>query len=103
VAPDKPGFLEELKRRHVWRVAVAYAVAGWLLVQIATQVFPIFHMPDWTAQIVVLLVVLGFPLAVIFAWVFEITPTASAAPNPPIRPPRDRNSPIAKSGESSTP
>ena len=74
MAPDKPGFLEELKRRHVWRVAVAYAVAGWLLVQVATQVFPIFHMPDWTAQIVVLLVVLGFPVAVVFAWVFEITP-----------------------------
>ncbi|MGH8113663.1 MAG: hypothetical protein ACREPS_01215, partial [Rhodanobacteraceae bacterium] len=74
MAPDKPGFLEELKRRHVWRVAVAYAVAGWLLVQVATQVFPIFHMPDWTAQIVVLLVVLGFPVAVVSAWVFEITP-----------------------------
>jgi TolB-like protein/Tfp pilus assembly protein PilF len=74
VAPEKPGFFEELKRRHVWRVAVAYAVAGWLLVQVATQVFPIFHMPDWTAQLVVLLLVLGFPVAVIFAWVFEITP-----------------------------
>jgi len=74
VVSEKPGFLEELKRRHVWRVAVAYALAGWLLVQIATQVFPIFHMPDWIAQLVVLLVVLGFPLAVIFAWVYEITP-----------------------------
>jgi TolB-like protein/cytochrome c-type biogenesis protein CcmH/NrfG len=74
VAPDKPGFLEELKRRHVWRVAVAYAVLGWLLVQIATQVFPIFHMPDWIAQLVVLLLVLGFPVAVVFAWVYEITP-----------------------------
>ena len=74
VAPEKPSFFEELKRRHVWRVAVAYAVAAWLLVQIATQVFPIFQMPDWTAQLVVLLLVLGFPIAVIFAWVFEITP-----------------------------
>ena len=74
MAPDKPGFLEELKRRHVWRVAVAYAVSGWLLVQIATQIFPIFHMPDWTAQLVVLLVALGFPIAVVFAWVYEITP-----------------------------
>ena len=74
VAPEKPSFFEELKRRHVWRVAVAYAVAAWLLVQIATQVFPIFHMPDWTAQLVVLLVVLAFPVAVIFAWVYEITP-----------------------------
>ncbi|MEO6925988.1 MAG: hypothetical protein ABI129_04900 [Rhodanobacter sp.] len=66
--------MEELKRRHVWRVAVAYAIVAWLLVQIATQVFPIFHMPDWTAQLVVLLVVLGFPVAVTFAWVYEITP-----------------------------
>jgi TolB-like protein/cytochrome c-type biogenesis protein CcmH/NrfG len=70
----QPGFLQELKRRHVWRVAVAYAVVGWLLIQVATQVFPIFHMPDWTAQLVVLLVLLGFPVALIFAWVFEMTP-----------------------------
>ena len=90
VARDKPGFLEELQRRHVWRVAAAYAVAGWLLVQVATQVFPIFHMPDWTAQIVVLLVVLGFPIAVIFAWVYEITPEGVrrtvAADSPDARP-----------------
>lgn len=71
---EKEGFFDELKRRHVWRTALAYAVAGWLLVQIATQVFPIFHMPEWTEQIVVVLVVLGFPLAVTFAWVYEITP-----------------------------
>ena len=90
VARDKPGFLEELQRRHVWRVAAAYAVAGWLLVQVATQVFPIFHMPDWTAQIVVLLVALGFPIAVIFAWVYEITPEGVrrtvAADSPDARP-----------------
>jgi len=90
VARDKPGFLEELQRRHVWRVAAACAVAGWLLVQVATQVFPIFHMPDWTAQIVVLLVVLGFPIAVIFAWVYEITPEGVrrtvAADSPDARP-----------------
>lgn len=90
MARDKPGFLEELQRRHVWRVAAAYAVAGWLLVQVATQVFPIFHMPDWTAQIVVLLVVLGFPIAVIFAWVYEITPEGVrrtvAADSPDARP-----------------
>ena len=90
MARDKPGFLEELQRRHVWRVAAACAVAGWLLVQVATQVFPIFHMPDWTAQIVVLLVVLGFPIAVIFAWVYEITPEGVrrtvAADSPDARP-----------------
>jgi TolB-like protein/cytochrome c-type biogenesis protein CcmH/NrfG len=70
----KIGFLHELRRRHVWRVAVAYAIVGWLLIQVATQVFPVFHMPDWTEQLVVLLVLLGFPVAVILAWAFEVTP-----------------------------
>ncbi|WP_254422965.1 tetratricopeptide repeat protein [Rhodanobacter sp. B05] len=70
----KPGFFEELKRRHVYRVAIAYAVAGWLLVQVATQVFPFFHIPDWSVRLIVLLVVIGFPIAVILAWVFELTP-----------------------------
>jgi TolB-like protein len=74
VSTDKPGFFEELKRRHVWRVAIAYAVAGWLLVQVATQVFPFFKIPDWTVRLVVLVIAIGFPIAVAFAWVFELTP-----------------------------
>ena len=72
--PAGSGFFAELKRRHVWRVAFAYAVTGWLIVQIATQVFPIFHMPDWTAQFVVILVVIGFPIGIVLAWAFELTP-----------------------------
>lgn len=72
--PGKPGFFSELKRRHIWRVAIAYAVAGWLLVQIATQVLPVFHMPDWTPQLVVILVAIGFPFALVLAWAFEFTP-----------------------------
>src|SRR6185437_13593548 len=72
--PASSGFFAELKRRHVWRVAFAYAVTGWLIVQIATQVFPIFHMPDWTAQFVVILVVIGFPIGIVLAWAFELTP-----------------------------
>lgn len=68
------GFWQELKRRHVYRVAVVYAVVGWLLIQIATQVFPIFHMPDWTAQLVVLLILVGFPIALVLAWAFDVTP-----------------------------
>ncbi|TAM96034.1 MAG: hypothetical protein EPN40_09685 [Rhodanobacteraceae bacterium] len=68
------GFWLELKRRHVYRVAVAYAVVGWLLIEVATQVFPVFHMPDWTDQLVVLLIVIGFPVALILAWAFEMTP-----------------------------
>ncbi|HEX6612441.1 MAG TPA: hypothetical protein VF022_01065 [Rhodanobacteraceae bacterium] len=55
-------------------MAIAYAVAGWVLIQIATQVFPVFHMPDWTAQFVVILIVIGFPVTVALAWVYEITP-----------------------------
>ena len=67
-------FLEELKRRHVYRVAAAYAVVGWLLIQVATQVFPVFHLPDWIDQAVVLLILIGFPIALVLAWAFDATP-----------------------------
>ncbi|MCE5232769.1 MAG: hypothetical protein ABFC67_08575 [Mizugakiibacter sp.] len=70
----RSGFLEELKRRHVWRSAVAYAVAGWLIVQIATQVFPFFNIPNWFVRVVVILLAIGFPVAVVFAWIYEVTP-----------------------------
>lgn len=71
---DGRGFLDELKRRHVWRVAIAYALAAWLVVQVATQVFPFFKIPDWTVRLVVILIVIGFPVAVGFSWVYELTP-----------------------------
>jgi TolB-like protein len=67
-------FLGELKRRHVYRVAIAYAVVAWLLIQIATQVFPFFEIPNWVVRLVVLAVALGFPVALIIAWAFELTP-----------------------------
>jgi len=67
-------FLAELKRRHVYRVAIAYAVVAWLLIQIATQVFPFFEIPNWIVRLVVLVAVLGFPIALIIAWAFEMTP-----------------------------
>lgn len=67
-------FFAELKRRHVYRVAVAYAVASWLLIQIATQVFPFFEIPNWAVRVVVILLILGFPVAAILAWAFELTP-----------------------------
>lgn len=70
---DKSGFFEELKRRHVWRTAVAYAVAGWLIVQIATQVFPFFDIPNWTVRLVVIVIAIGFPIALALAWAYEIT------------------------------
>jgi TolB-like protein len=67
-------FFSELKRRNVYKVAVAYAVVGWLLVQIATQTFPFFDVPNWAIRLVILLVVIGFPIALIIAWAFELTP-----------------------------
>src|ERR1700681_4227670 len=67
-------FFAELKRRNVYKVAVAYAVAAWLLIQVATQVFPFFDIPNWAVRLVVLLLILGFPVALVLAWAFEITP-----------------------------
>src|SRR5215831_4153093 len=71
---EKPSFFAELKRRNVYKVAVAYLVASWLLIQIATQVFPFFEIPNWAVRLVVLILILGFPAALIFSWAFEITP-----------------------------
>src|ERR1700752_1898965 len=67
-------FFAELKRRNVYKVAVAYAVASWLLIQVATQVFPFFEIPNWAVRLVVLLLIAGFPVALVFSWAFEITP-----------------------------
>src|SRR6266704_4879003 len=69
-----PNFFAELKRRHVYKVAIAYAVVAWLLMQIASQIFPFFAIPSWAVRLVVLLLVIGFPVAVILAWAFELTP-----------------------------
>jgi adenylate cyclase len=67
-------FFAELKRRNVYKVAVAYIVAGWALSQGIAQVFPVFDVPNWAIRSIVLLIILGFPIAVAFAWFFEITP-----------------------------
>jgi TolB-like protein len=67
-------FLSELKRRNVYKVAIAYIVAGWVLSQGIAQVFPVFEIPNWAIRMIVLLIVLGFPVAMVFAWFFEITP-----------------------------
>jgi TolB-like protein/tetratricopeptide (TPR) repeat protein len=67
-------FFSELKRRNVYKVAVAYAVVGWLLIQVATQVFPFLEIPNWTIRLVILMTALGFPVALIIAWAFELTP-----------------------------
>jgi TolB-like protein/Flp pilus assembly protein TadD len=71
---DRPSFFGELKRRNVYKVAVAYAVVAWLLMQIASQIFPFFEIPNWAVRLVVLLLIIGFPIALIIAWAFEVTP-----------------------------
>jgi TolB-like protein len=71
---DKATLFSELKRRNVYKVAVAYAVVAWLLIQIATQVFPFFEIPNWGIRLVVLAIVIGFPIALVIAWAFESTP-----------------------------
>jgi TolB-like protein/Tfp pilus assembly protein PilF len=67
-------FFAELKRRHVYKVAIAYAVVAWLLMQVASQIFPFFEIPNWAVRLVVLLLIIGFPVALILAWAFELTP-----------------------------
>jgi len=67
-------FFGELKRRNVYKVAVAYAVVGWLLIQVATQVFPFLEIPNWAIRFVIFVTALGFPVALIIAWAFELTP-----------------------------
>ena len=67
-------FFAELKRRNVYKVAVAYAIAGWALAQGIAQVFPVFDIPNWAVRLIVLAIVIGFPIALVIAWAFELTP-----------------------------
>lgn len=71
---SKRSFFAELKRRHVYKVGAMYAVGGWLLVQMATQVFPFFDVPNAAVRLVVIVVVLGFPIALVLAWLYDLTP-----------------------------
>lgn len=71
---DPRKFFSELQRRDVYRVAVAYAVVSWLLIQIATQVFPFFDIPNWATRMVIVLLLLGFPVALVIGWIYELTP-----------------------------
>ena len=79
-------FFAELKRRHVYKVAVAYAAVGWLLIQVCATIVPALRMPEGITSAVVVLVLLGFPIALVIAWAFEMTPegvkrTADVSPN----------------------
>jgi len=71
---NRSNFFAELQRRHVYKVGAAYAVAGWLVVQIVTQVFPIFEVSALAQRIIVLVIVAGFPITVVLTWLFDITP-----------------------------
>ncbi|HXA09965.1 MAG TPA: tetratricopeptide repeat protein [Chthoniobacterales bacterium] len=80
-------FFVELKRRKVYRVAVAYVVVAWVLIQVATQVFPFFEIPNWIVRLVVLALIVGFPVALVLSWAYDITPsgikrTEDTAPAP---------------------
>ena len=67
-------FFAELRRRNVYKVAVAYAVVGWLVAQVATQIFPFLEIPNWVVRLVIVLIAIGFPIALVIAWAFEATP-----------------------------
>src|SRR5881296_3580088 len=73
-AMNPRNFFGELKRRNVYKVAVAYAIVGWLLAQIATQIFPFLEIPNWVVRLVIVLIAIGFPIALVIAWAFEATP-----------------------------
>src|SRR2546421_183932 len=71
---DPRNFFSELKRRNVYKVAVAYAVVGWLVIQVAATIVPALHFAEGITTPVVVIVLLGFPIALVIAWAFEMTP-----------------------------
>src|SRR5437763_10385755 len=78
------GFFEEIQRRKVYRVAAAYIIAAGFIIQIGSAVFPAWDLPNWSFRLVVVLLLIGFPIALILAWAFDITSegikTTPAAP-----------------------
>ena len=80
------GFLEELQRRKVYRVAAAYIIAAGFIIQIGSAVFPAWDLPNWTLRLVVVFLLAGFPVALILAWAYDVTPQGiRATPAPPDR------------------
>src|SRR5881409_2276719 len=78
------GFFEELQRRKVYRVAAAYIIAAGFIIQIGSAVFPAWELPNWTLRLVVVLLIAGFPVALILAWAYDVTPQGiQATPAPP--------------------
>jgi TolB-like protein len=71
---QKPGFFTELKQRKVYRVALVYVFTAWLLIQIADATFDFLHIPDWVGTVLIVALIIGFPIALILAWAFEMSP-----------------------------
>src|SRR3954453_15296467 len=85
-------FFEEVQRRKVYRVAVAYVVAAGFIIQIGSAVFPAWDLPNWTFRLVVVLLLIGFPIALILAWAYDITPEGiKVTPQRPATTHRRRN------------
>src|SRR5690349_24336721 len=83
----------EMRRRNVYKVAATYAFMAWMLIQAATQVFPFLELPNWCVRLGILLLLLGFPVALILAWAYELTPegikrTIDPTPRQPTTAPR---------------
>src|SRR5437764_1253566 len=86
------GFFEEIKRRKVYRVAVAYVVVAGGVIQLASAVFPAWDLPAWALRLVIVLLLVGFPISLILAWAFDVTPQGiRTTPTPPTAPRRRRN------------
>ena len=66
--------IAELKRRNVFRVGAAYGIVAWVLIEVAHTAFPTLQLPDWTTTLVTVLLIMGFPVALVIAWAFELTP-----------------------------
>lgn len=96
-----PGFFSELKRRHIYRGGVMYAVSGWVVVEVTTTLFPIFGIPEWAMRLVIVVIMVGFPLALIGLWMFESTvkPTDEPATPPEATYARSATSAHAEGGE----
>src|SRR5450830_803457 len=77
------GFFEELQRRKVYRVAAAYIIAAGFIIQIGSAVLPAWDLPNWTLRLVVVLLLLGFPIALILAWAYDVTPQGICATSLP--------------------
>jgi TolB-like protein/cytochrome c-type biogenesis protein CcmH/NrfG len=87
-------FFAELKQRNVYKVGIAYALVAWLLMQVASQIFPLFEIPNWAVRLVVLVLIIGFPVALILAWALDLTPEGlkrtESADDLPVRSSRNR-------------